>query len=131
MSMPLLNETYGLDGKKYYIYVPGTTHYDEDRFGNPKYVYDMYYLDSKFNKFIMQTDKDDIEKFADKYKKAGNDVFVGPHAPETEDINGDYVPFTNPNLRGIWERPTKEQLLTYKEIIKRDREEEKNIKKLA
>lgn len=131
MKMPLLNETYGLDSKKYYIYMPGTTHYDEDRFGNPMYAYDMYYLDSKFNKFIMQYDEDGIEEFVNKFKDAGKDVFVGPHAPETEDVNGDYVPFKNPKLKGIWERPTKEELDTYKAIIKGDREEEKKVKKLA
>ena len=131
MKMPLLNKIYGLDEKVYYIYMPGTTHYDEDKFGNPRYVYDYEYLDENFNRFVMQTTKDHAEEVADKLRKTGRDVIVGPHTPEKEDKNGDYVPYSDSRIAGIWERPTKEQLDTYTEIVKRDIKEIELKKQLA
>lgn len=127
--MPIINKISSLDNKDYYIYMPGTTHYDEDRFGNPIYVKDYYYLDEKFNKFIMQCDKSNVEEFVTKLKETGRNVVVGEHAPLKETRHGDFVLYTNPNIKGIWERPTKEQLLNYKKIL--EEQEIKNVKKLA
>ena len=115
--MPILNKIYSMDEKEYYIYIPGTTHYDEDRFGNPIYVKDYYYLDCNFNKFVMQCDSNSAKDFADKLIKSGKDVIIGSCAPFTETKHGDIVPYSNPNIKGIWEKPTVDQLTKYRTIL--------------
>ena len=123
-------EIYSMEGKKFYIFMPGSTHYDENRFGNPVYKLDSYYLDEDFNKFIGNRNKNDIQKYAAELEKAGRKVVVGDHSPEIEDRYGDFVPNENPNTMGVWERPTKEQLEEYKSII--EKQNEKSLqKKLA
>lgn len=106
-----------VDNKKYYLFRPGTTHYDENCFGNPTFVYDFYYLDENFNKHVADRNKDDIEVYASELIKKGLDVVIGPHAPEVEDKHGDFVPNTNPNTLGIWQRPSVKQLEEYKDIL--------------
>ena len=51
-NIPFIEKIYSRDDKDFYIYVPGTTHLEADRFGNPRYVYDRYYLDNEFNKYL-------------------------------------------------------------------------------
>lgn len=51
-NIPFIEKIYSRDDKDFYIYVPGTTHLEADRFGNPRYVYDRYYLDNNFNKYL-------------------------------------------------------------------------------
>jgi hypothetical protein len=54
-KIPFMDKIFTRDDKEYYVYVPGTTHLEEDRFGNPRYVYDYYYLDSDFNKCMAKS----------------------------------------------------------------------------
>lgn len=122
-----LNEFYSLDEKKYYLFIPGTTHYDENKFGNPVYVPDFYYLDEKFNRFLGNRNTKDVEEYVKKLNKKGLDVFVGPHSPEKEDQNGDFIPYQDPNLKGVWKRPTNVEVEIYNNIL----EEQKQTKKLA
>ena len=51
-NIPFIEKIYSRDDKDFYIYIPGTTHLEKDKFGNPTFVYDKYYLDSDFNKFL-------------------------------------------------------------------------------
>ena len=51
-KIPFMDKIYSRDDKDFYIYVPGTTHLEEDKFGNPRYVYDRFYLDNNFNKYL-------------------------------------------------------------------------------
>lgn len=129
--MPIINKIYSLEEKEYYIYIPGTTHYDEDRFGNPIYVKDYYYLDDKFNKFIGQFSKENAKEYADRLIDEGRDVLVGDHAPLIETRYGTFEQFSNPEIKGIWERPSEEQLLKYKDIIANQEQGNKPVKKLA
>lgn len=124
----MLNEIYSLDEKKYYIYYPGSTHYDEDKFGNPVYVPDFYYLDENFNKFIGNRSVETADKYAEELTKHGKDVFVGPCSPEIEDENGEFIPYSNPNVKGIWKRSTNVEIEIYKEILKKQQEENKTRK---
>ena len=127
--MPIINKIYSIEEKEYYIYIPGTTHYDEDRFGNPVFVKDYYYLDEEFNRLVMQCDISNVNEFADKFLSDGKDVVVGSCAPFYETRHGDFTPYSNPNVKGIWERPTKEQLLKYRTIL--DGQKENKVKQLA
>lgn len=129
--MPILNSVYSLDEKKYFIFMPGTTHYDEDNFGNPIYVKDYYYLDSEFRKLIRQCGKENAEEYADKLKKEGKKVIVGDHAPLVETKYGTFVPYSNPDIKGIWEDPTKEQLQLYKRVLEDDGAQYQIVKKLV
>ena len=116
-------EIYSLEGEKFYIYRPGSTHYDENHFGNPVYKLDSYYLDQEFNKFIGNRNKNDIQKYASELKEAGKDVVIGPHSPEIEDQYGDFIPNENPNTLGIWERATEKDLEKYRKIIQKQQQE--------
>ena len=119
-KIPFMDKIYSRDDKEYYVYVPGTTHYTSDTFGNPKYVYDYYFLDSEFNKFIGEFDSDRVDKVATELIKSGRDVVVGECAPSED---------PKPSKKGIWERPTEKQLEKYQEILKEQKG--KQVKKLA
>ena len=51
-KIPFMDRYQARDEKEYYVYIPGTTHYKNDEHGNPRYVYDRYYLDNEFNKYL-------------------------------------------------------------------------------
>ena len=44
------------DGKQFFIYFDGTTHYDEDQYGRPVERENFEYLDENFNKFVLNGD---------------------------------------------------------------------------
>ena len=116
------------EGKQYFIYFEGTTHYDEDRFGRPIEAENFTYLDSNFNKWILNIDKDESNRFLDYFKSKGVDAFIGAHSPETETVDGEYVPNTNPNTVGIWIKPTKEELTKYHKVLEKQNKERQYIK---
>ncbi len=116
------------EGKQYFIYFEGTTHYDEDRFGRAIEAENFLYLDENFNKWIRNIDKDESDRYLSFYKANNFDAFIGAHSPETENIHGDYVPNTNPNTVGIWTKPTKEELIKYHRVLEKQNKERQYIK---
>ena len=116
------------EGKQYFIYFEGTTHYDEDRFGRPIESENFTYLDENFNKWILNIDKNNTEEYIKRFKSDGLDVFVGTHSPETENMYGEYVPNTNPDTVGIWKKATKEDLTKYQRILAKQNKERQSIK---
>jgi hypothetical protein len=115
--MPIMTKIYSVENEVYYVYIPGTEHLSKDRFGNPVFKKDPWcYLDSKFNKFINSVSKERAESFAEEQRKLGKDYIVGPRAPETIDVNGDFVPNTKDEL-GIWERPTEDQINYFNSLL--------------
>ena len=67
-NIPFIEKIYSRDDKDFFIYIPGTTHLEEDRFGKPIYVYDRFYLDNNFNKYLGKSipwteEKDDASKW--------------------------------------------------------------------
>lgn len=65
-KIPFMDKVYSGEDKDYYIFIPGTTHFALDDLGNPRYVYDRYYLDDKFNRYTGESvpwlDKDSSKK---------------------------------------------------------------------
>lgn len=116
------------EGKQYFIYFEGTTHYDEDRFGRPIESENFTYLDENFSKWILNIDKNNTEEYIKRFKSDGLDVFVGAHSPETENMYGEYVPNTNPDTVGIWKKATKEDLTKYQRILAKQNKERQSIK---
>ena len=116
------------EGKQYFIYFEGTTHYDEDRFGRPIESENFTYLDSDFNKWILNINKDEADTFLNHFKSKGVDAFIGTHSPETENVYGEYVPNTNPDTVGIWEKAKKEDLSKYQRILAKQNKERQYIK---
>lgn len=127
---PIMNEIYSLDEKKFYIFIPGSEHLDQNYVGRNVFVKDFYYLDENFNKFIGNRRTDMVESEAKRLEELGFDVFVGPCSPEIEDENGDFVPNESKDTKGIWQKATKEELAKYRSIIKAQ-SEAKKTKKLA
>jgi len=41
---PIMNEIYSLDEKKFYIFIPGSEHLDQNYVGRNVFVKDFYYL---------------------------------------------------------------------------------------
>ena len=75
-KIPFMDKVFSGEDKEYYLYVPGTTHLESDRFGNQRYVYDRYYLDENFNKYtgkyVPWLDEDSNEK----WKKSTEDELI-------------------------------------------------------
>lgn len=122
----------GADGKNYFIYFTGTTHYDEDNFGRPVERENFQYLDENFNRWIFDGKREDIGRHysvIDKMaRQKGRTVFVGPHAPETETVDGDYVPNENDTTLGIWEKAEREEILKFKSLLIKQNKERQAIK---
>ncbi len=120
------------EGKNYYIYFTSELQYDENIFGKPIQSEVFYYLDENFNKFILNVSKEDAKQYSEIMKKNaeqyGRQVFVGSHSPEIEDIHGDYVPHTNPNVVGIWEKANKEEIEKYQKILAKQNSEKLEVK---
>lgn len=127
--MPIMTKIYSIDEKVYYIYVPGTEHLSVDKFGNPTFKKDPWcYLDADFNKFVLNISNERADEYAKEQQKLGKNYISGPRSPETIDEKGDFVPNTN-DESGIWERPTPEQIHTYRTIL--NKQEKKLVKELA
>lgn len=118
-KIPFMDRYQARDEKEYYVYIPGTTHYKNDEHGNPRYVYDCYYLDNSFNKFIKDFDSNYVNIVAAEFIKSGRDVIVGACDPDEP----------NSSRKGIWERPTEDEVNNYKRIL--ESQKEKQVKKLA
>ena len=118
-KIPFMDKFQARDEKEYYVYIPGTTHYKSDEHGNPRYVYDCYYLDDNFNKFIKDFDSEIVHVVAAEFIKSGRDVIVGNCDPDKP----------NSSKKGIWEKPTDEEIDNYKRIL--EGQTEKIVKKLA
>lgn len=112
------------EDKQFYIYFKGTTHYDEDNFGRPIERENFDYLDENFNRFILNGSFDTVREFRITELKKGNTrLFIGPKSPETENADGKYVPNTRPDLYGLWEKASKEDLLKYQRILEQQNKE--------
>ena len=69
-----------------------------------------------------------LRAFYEELNKHGKDVFVGPCSPEIEDENGEFIPYSNPNVKGIWKKSTNVEVEIYKGILKKQQEENKTRK---
>lgn len=116
------------EGKQYFIYFEGTTHYDEDRFGRPIESENFKYLDENLNKWILNIDKNEADRFLNYFKSKGVDAFIGTHSPETENVYGEYVPNNNPDTVGIWEKASKDDLRHYQNLLAKQNKERQYTK---
>lgn len=120
------------EGKQYYIHFASKLHVDENRRGELIEVETFDYLDENFNRFIINISNDRVEHFAkvigEKAKEQGREIFVGAHSPEIEDVNGDYVPNTDPNTVGIWEKATNAELVHFQSMLNSQNRMKKSIK---
>ena len=116
------------EGKQYFIYFEGTTHYDEDRFGRPIESENFKYLDENLNKWILNINKNEADRFLNHFKSKGVDAFIGTHSPETENAYGEYVPNNNPDTVGIWEKASKDDLRHYQNLLAKQNKERQYTK---
>lgn len=121
-----------MEGKCYFIYFTGKTYFDNDKNGKLVEKEVSYYLDENLNKFVLNYNKDFIEQFADEFskkvEKLGKKVFIGPHSPEKEDVDGTFIMNNDKNTLGIWEKPSKEELLHYNYILDKQNKERNAIR---
>lgn len=112
------------DGKQFFIYFDGTTHYDEDQYGRPVERENFEYLDENFNKFVLNGDFETIRKFQGKlFMETNRWHFAGPASPEIETADGKYVPNTDSSLIGLWALASEEELLKYRRILEQQNRE--------
>lgn len=110
-----IKKIYSLEGETFYLYFDGKDHYDEKN-GKEISAPNFYYLDKDFNVFMGNFNKDAIGTHLLKFIKKGVNVKSGPHSPEIEDENGDYVSNTNKDTLGIWRITTPEEKNKYRAL---------------
>ena len=123
---------YSEEGKKFYIYYDGTTHYDEVK-GKPVRVPSFCYLDEDFSKLLRVSKKEYVNQEAKLLKSKGLNVVVGPTIPEIETVDGDFIPNNDKTTLGIWELATDLEKEKYNLLITRQEAEKamsSNNKKL-
>lgn len=105
-----------VDGELFYIYFDGKTHYDEVK-GKQVEKPNRVYLDSDFNKFIINLNIDSIERYESKYASEGIKVKIGSCTPETENVDGEYVPNMSKKTLALWQITKPEEKNKYRTLL--------------